>query len=426
MRKQIGTGLGLLAAASLLAGCSSGSNPAPTTTATGTETTATAEPSQTATGSGAELVIWTDAEREQALTEAAKQFEADTGATVTLIQKNFEDLRNDFIAQVPTGEGPDITVGAHDWLGALVEAGVVNTLDIGDKADDFEEVALDAMTYDGQLYGLPYSTEAIALIQNADLVGDTAPTTWDELIAMATDAGFADRPFILYTNGTTGDGYSAYPIQTSFGAPVFVQDETGSYTSEVGMGGEAGEAFAQFLYDNGQAGSGIFSDTIDYDTSNELFSTGQSPFLLQGPWMPFFDSGDMNIVVSPMPTVGGETAAPFVGVQGFYLSSQSKNTLLANEFLVNYMATEDAQRTLYEADPRVPALTALAEEVSSDPITAGFVASAAQGVPMPSIPEMGSVWDLWNAAQIQIITGATSDPKATWNEMVTQLEATIG
>jgi len=415
MLRRIALGATVGASVLVLSACGGGSS----------DPTAVTEPTDTGMdAAGSELVIWTDAEREDALASAAKQFEADTGATVTLVQKNFEDLRNDFIAQVPTGEGPDITVGAHDWLGALVTAGVVDTIDLGDKAADFQSVALDAMTYDGQLYGLPYSTEAIALIQNVDLVGDVAPTTWDEMIQMSTDAGFADRPFILYTNGAAGDGYSAYPLQTSFGAPVFVQDESGSYTAEVGMGGAPGEAFAQFLYDNGAAGTGIFSDTIDYDTSNELFTTGQSPFILQGPWMPFFDAGDMNLLVSAMPTAGGETAAPFVGVQGFYLSAQSNNALLAQEFLVNYMATEDAQRALYEADPRLPALSALADEVSAaDPITAGFVASAASGVPMPSIPEMGSVWDLWNAAEIQIITGA--DPASTWNNMVAELEASL-
>ncbi|WP_061962684.1 sugar ABC transporter substrate-binding protein [Demequina aurantiaca] len=422
MRNKFGIGVAFVATAALIAGCSSDPEPAASAS---TAPAASTSPSDAPAidGTGAELVVWTDAEREGALKAAAEQFETDTGATVTLVQKNFEDLRNDFVAQVPTGEGPDITVGAHDWLGALVTAGVVDTIDLGDKAGEFQEVALDAMTYDGQLYGLPYSTEAIALIQNADLVGDTAPTTWDEMITMANDAGFEDRPFILFTNGASGDGYSAYPLQTSFGAPVFVQDESGSYTSEVGMGGENGEAFAQFLYDNGAKGTGIFSDTIDYDTSNQLFADGESPFIMQGPWMPFFDDSDMNLVVSPMVSAGGETAAPFVGVQGFYLSSQSNNALLANDFLVNYMATEDAQRTLYEADPRLPALSALADEVSSDPITAGFVASASAGVPMPSIPEMGNVWDLWNAAEIQIITGA--EPVSTWDNMVTELEKSL-
>lgn len=406
MRKHIGIGAFALAAAVALTGCGA------STPEGGEEAPA---------GDGAELVIWTDAEREAALTTAAEAFEEETGAKVTLVQKNFEDLRNDFIAQVPTGEGPDITVGAHDWLGALVAAGVVDTIDLGDAADSFEQVALDAMTYDGQLYALPYSLETVALIQNVDLVGDEAPATWDEMIQKGIDSG-AERPFVINTAGETGDAYTMYGLQTSFGAPVFVQDESGSYTNEVGMGGAPGGGFASWLGANGANGTGYISTTVDYDINNELFLSGKAPYTIQGPWvMPLFE--DMNVTVNPIPSAGGETAAPFVGVQGFYLSSESKNALLAQEFLVNYLGTEDAQRALYEADPRIPAWTTLADEVSSDPVTAGFVESAKGGVPMPSIPEMGSVWDLWNAAQVQIING--SDPVSTWNTMVTDLQTTL-
>ncbi len=407
MRKHIGVGALALAAAVVLAGCSAGAPEGGGDDA--------------ASGDGAELVIWTDAEREAAITAAAEAFEEETGAKVTLVQKNFEDLRNDFIAQVPTGEGPDITVGAHDWLGALVAAGVVDTIDLGDKASEFEQVALDAMTYDGQLYAMPYSLETIALVQNVDLVGAEAPATWDDMIAKGVAAG-TERPFVINTGGETGDGYTMYGLQTSFGAPVFVQDDTGSYTSEVGMGGAPGEAFASWLGANGSSGTGYISTTVDYDINNELFASGKAPYTIQGPWaISAFDG--IDVAVNPIPSAGGEPAAPFVGVQGFYLSSKSKNALLAQEFLVNYLGTEDAQRALYEADPRIPAWSTLADEVSSDPITAGFVASAQSGVPMPSIPEMGSVWDLWNAAQAQIINGA--DPVSTWNTMVADLETTL-
>ena len=370
-------------------------------------------------GDGPEIVVWTDAEREQAIGDAAKAFEEETGATVRLVQKNFEDLRNDFIAQVPTGEGPDITVGAHDWLGALVAAGVVDTIDLGDTASKFEPVALEAMTYDGQLYALPYSLETVALVQNTALVGTEAPATWDDMIQRGLASG-AERPFVINTAGETGDGYTMYGLQTSFGAPVFVQDASGSYTSEVGMGGAAGESFAQWLSTNGQAG--YLSTTIDYDINNELFASGKAPYTVQGPWAISSFEG-IDVAVNPIPSAGGETAAPFVGVQGFYLSAQSKNALLATEFLVNYLGTEDAQRALYEADPRIPAYTSLGQEVASDPIIAGFLASAQNGVPMPSIPEMGSVWDLWNAAEAQIISGA--EPVSTWNQMITDLQSTL-
>jgi arabinogalactan oligomer/maltooligosaccharide transport system substrate-binding protein len=407
MRKQIAFGALALTTAVVLAGCAGGS----TDEGEG----------DNSDGSGVELVIWTDEEREQAISDAAAAFEEETGATVTLVQKNFEDLRNDFIAQVPTGEGPDITVGAHDWLGALVAAGVVDTVDLGDKASEFEEVALQAMTYDGQLYALPYSLETIALVQNVDLVGEEAPASWDDMIARGLASG-AERPFVINTNGETGDGYTMYGFQTSFGAPVFVQDESGSYTSEVAMGGAPGEAFASWLGANGSAGTGYISTTVDYDINNELFNSGQAPYTIQGPWA-ISAYPDVNVAVNPIPSAGGQPAAPFVGVQGFYLSSQSKNALLAQEFLVNYMGTEEAQRALYEADPRIPAWSTLAAEVASDPIIAGFLASAQAGVPMPSIPEMGSVWDLWNAAQSQIINGA--DPVTTWNTMVADLEETV-
>jgi len=402
MRKQLSISVVAITTLALLAGCS-GSSP------------------DDSSGDGAEIVIWSDAEREQAIKDAAVDFEAETGAKITVVQKNFEDLRADFIAQVPTGEGPDITVGAHDWLGALVSAGVVNTIDIGDKADEFEPVALEAMTYDGQLYALPYSLETIALIQNVDLVGTEAPSSWDDMIARGLAAG-TERPFVINTGAETGDGYTMYGFQTSFAAPVFVQDDSGSYTTDVGMGGDPGNAFAQWLHENGSAGTGYLSTTVDYDINNELFNSGQAPYTVQGPWA-ISAFPDVNVAVNPIPSAGGETAAPFVGVQGFYLSSQSKNSLLATDFLVNYLGTEDAQRALYEADPRIPAYTSIAEEVASDPIIAGFLASSQGGVPMPSIPEMGSVWDFWNAAEAQIIDGA--DPTTTWSTMVTNLEAAL-
>jgi len=408
MRKQIALGALALTAAVVLAGCAGG----------GSSDNGDSESG----GTGAELVIWTDEERQDAIADAAEAFEAETGTTVKLVKKNFEDLRNDFIAQVPTGEGPDITVGAHDWLGALVAAGVVDTIDLGDKASEFEPVALEAMTYDGQLYALPYSLETIALVQNVDLVGAEAPATWDDMIQKGLASG-AERPFVINTGGETGDGYTMYGFQTSFGAPVFVQDASGSYTTEVGMGGAAGEAFATWLGANGTSGTGYISTTVDYDINNELFNTGKAPYTIQGPWAISAYPDVKNIAVNPIPSAGGQTAAPFVGVQGFYLSSQSKNALLAQEFLVNYLGTEEAQRALYEADPRIPAWSTLATEVASDPIIAGFLASAQNGVPMPSIPEMGSVWDLWNAAQSQIISGA--DPVSTWNTMVADVQAAV-
>ncbi|WP_062312300.1 sugar ABC transporter substrate-binding protein [Demequina rhizosphaerae] len=417
MRNTIGKVAVVATSVALLAACSSGTTEETTSPEASASETAAAGIDAT----GLSLTVWVDENRQPAVEAAAASFEEETGATVELVQKNFDDLRSDFLSQVPTGEGPDITIGAHDWLGAFVTDGVVNTVDLGANASSFSQVAVDAVTYDGQIYGMPYSTEAIALIQNTDLVGEDAPATWDDMIQAGLDSG-ADRPFCINTAGETGDGYTMYPLQTSFGAPVFVQ-EGGSYTSEVGMGGEAGEAFAQWLSDNGEKGEGYLSTTIDYATNNELFNSGKCAYTIQGPWA-LGDFADVNFKVNPVPSAGGETAAPFVGVQTFYVSSQSENALLANEFLTNYIATPEAMQALYDADPRLPAYEGVDTSSAAFPeAIEGFQASADQGVPMPSIPEMGSVWDYWNAAESKIIKGA--DPVKTWNKMITDLTAAL-
>src|SRR5690606_6320985 len=338
-----------------LAACGTNDTPsAPTSSPEATETeTATDEPSEPAADGGS-LVIWVDETRQAAVQSAASTFEAETGATVELVLKNFDDIRPDFPAQVPTGEGPDLTVGAHDWLGELTSNGVVAPIELGAKAGEFESVAVEAFTYDGQVYGLPYAIENIAIIRNTELA-DSTPATWDEMIAKGLEAG-TKYPFLVQV-GETGDGYTLYPFQTSFGAPVFKQNEDGSYTNELALGGENGVRFAEFLAKEGKAGT--LSTSITYDIAVEAFANGESPYILGGPWMLGSFEG-LDLAIDPIPSAGGEPAQPFTGVQGFYLNAQSANKLLATDFLVNYMATVEAQVALYEAGDRTPALVAAA------------------------------------------------------------------
>ena len=367
---------------------------------------------------GGTITIWVDETRSGPVKAAAAEYEAATGNTVKLVQKNYDDIRPDFLAQVPTGEGPDITVGAHDWLGELTSNGVVAPIELGDAASGFAPVAVEAFTFEGSVYALPYALENIAIIRNTALA-DSTPATFDEMIAKGRAAG-TQYPFLAQV-GETGDGYTLYPFQTSFGAPVFAQNDDGSYTSELALGGEAGNGFAQWLATQGAAK--VLDVSMTYDIAVQAFADGQSPYILGGPWMLESFEG-LDLAVDPIPSAGGLPAQPFTGVAGFYVSAQSKNQLLAADFLTNYMATKEAQIALYEAGDRTPALTAAADEVSTDPIAAGFRAASADALPMPSIPEMGSVWSFWGVTEAGIISGAT-EPVAGWEKMVTDIQGAI-
>ncbi|MFI2101985.1 extracellular solute-binding protein [Isoptericola sp. NPDC019693] len=384
------------------------------------DSNADADASATPAASGS-LTVWVDETREAAVTTAAEAYEAESGVDVEIVQKNFEDIRADFLAQVPTGEGPDITVGAHDWLGEFTSNGVVAPIELGDKAGDFIPVSVQAFTQDGQVYGLPYAIENIALIRNTELAPE-APATFDDMVAAGKKAG-TKFPFLIQSDGDKGDPYTYYPFQTSFGAPVFEQNDDGSYRPELALGGENGEAFATWLGEQGDEGN--LSIDISYDIAVEAFAKGESPFVIGGPWM-LEQFKDLDLAVDPIPAPGDQPAQPFVGVQGFYVSAQSKNALLANDFLVNYMSTSEAQTALFEAGGRPPALVEAADAASADPLVAGFREVGASAVPMPSIPEMGSVWSFWGVTEASIISGKAADPVKAWNKMVSDIEGALG
>src|SRR5688572_27170634 len=141
-----------------------------------------------AEAAGGTLTVWVDAERVDALQAAADAYSEETGVEVELVGRDNATIKDDFIQQVPTGEGPDIVMGAHDWLGELTTNGVVAPLELGDSAEGYLDVAIQAATYDGTVYMLPYAVENIAVLRNADLVPE-APASFDDMIAAGQAAG---------------------------------------------------------------------------------------------------------------------------------------------------------------------------------------------------------------------------------------------
>jgi len=388
---------------------------------------ATGDSGDNSGGSDETIVMWVDTERAPALKDIAAQFKEDTGITVKLEIKDFGTVDQDFISQVPTGKGPDLIVSPHDKLGAYVANGVVAPLELGNVADEFAASAIQAMTYEGTVYGVPYSIENVALLRNADLVPEAAETM-DEVVAngQAFVNGEADKyPFLVGLSPDQGDPYHLYPLQTSFGAPVFGLDAAGSYDpTNLTLGNEGGLAFAAQLKAWGEAG--VLNANIDGDKAKEFFLAGQSPYWITGPWnVPDIKASGMNYAIDPLPSAGGEPAQPFIGVNGFFLSSKSTNALAATQFIVDYLSSEAVQTALYEVGGRPPALTAAYEAAAaSDPDIAALGAIGQGGVPMPAIPEMGQVWADWGNAELTLIKGE-GDPTEVWNTAVENIKAKI-
>ena len=286
MRRGIAA-LGVIAAATALAACNNG-------------TTSSSSSSNNSNDAAATLTIWADDTRFTQVETISQDFTAKTGVKVDVVQKSESDMDQEFTTQVPTGNGPDLIVMAHDKLGALVSNGVVAPVDLGEAKSQFADVAVKGVTYNGQTYGVPYAIESVALVRNNALTKDE-PKTYDDMIASGKTAG-KQYPFVIQM-GTEGDPYHFYGFQTSFGAPVFNTNADGEYTSELAMGGSGGTDFANWLKAQGDAG--IIAPSITADIAKQAFLDGQAPYTVTGPWnVAAFREAGMDVSVLPIPSAG--------------------------------------------------------------------------------------------------------------------------
>ena len=363
---------------------------AATTTTTAAATT-TAEATTTTAGEVIELLIWADEQRTPVIQEVAAAFTEATGVTVTVETKEFGDIRDQMVELAPAGEGADVFIGAHDWTGQLAVSGVAAPVDLGAKASEFEPVSVEAFSYGGSLYAVPYATEAIAFYYNTDLVPEP-PATWEEIADICAGLPDIQNCVGVPGGGDTPDAYHNYPFVSALGGYIFAFDAaTGYDPTDVGLDSEGAIAGVTFLQEQVEAG---VIGAVNDDTAKALFLEGSEPFFLSGPWQigDFSAQDAVNWSVAKIPTIAGNAPAPFVGAQGFFLSAFSENTVVAQSFLLDYIATVEAQQALYDADPRNPAFSAVLANLADDPIASTFAASAADGNPMPNIAEMGAVW----------------------------------
>lgn len=370
------------------------------------------------TGDG--LVIWADETRSGILQDVGAGFEEEFGVPVQVEQYGFDDIRDQMVVAAPAGEGPDIIIGAHDWLGALVVNGLLAPINLGEKEADFADAAVQAFTYNGELYGMPYATENVALVYNPELVSEP-PTSWEEVREVAAELeeeGAVSQGYILQSR----DPYHFYPIVTAHGGYVFGRDEEGSYNpDDVGVDSEGGLEAARWL--DSMVEEGHLQAGYDHDLMVEEFTNGNAAMMIAGPWtLDRLRESGIPYEITTLPAADQE-AQPFMGVQGFMISAFSEQGLLAETFLTEYVATQDVMLQLAAAGSRPPAYLPALEQVEDEDLEA-FAAAGTNAYPMPAIPEMAAVWDAWTNA-IDLIFLEEEEPEAAFENAADQIRTTI-
>ena len=423
MRKITRTLVPALLAVALTAGCGGGGSSSDSSSTTSDSTSAASEGAVPDRGD-ADLVIWTDALKIDAVKQIADTFASDQGISVD-VQAISSDLQPNFVTANQASNGPDVVVGAHDWIGNLVQNGSITPLQLTpDQLEGYSPKAVQATTYDSQLYGVPYGIEALGLYRNTDVVPEEPAdlTTAIEQGTEAVEAGTVDSALNLPV-GDNGDAYHMEPILTSMGGYMFGENADGSYNAaDLGIGQPGSVAAAKEISD--LAKKNVLRTSISADNSIALFTEGKAAFLVSGPWaLTDIKKSGIPYAVQPIPGFKGKDAAlPFMGAQAFMVASNAKNAAFAQEFVTNAVNTEEAMQTLYEGTQLPPAMTAVQDTVDDADI-ALFAEAANAASPMPAIPAMSQVWEPLGKAYAAIVGGA--DPTTTMNDAGATIAAAI-
>lgn len=366
------------------------------------------------------LVVWVN--DEDIAADVSKQmfdkYTEKTGIEIVMERVAQPDQIQELALAGPAGDGPDLFFQPQDRLGDIVAQGLAVPFDYSSAdLEGISEAAIDAFTYEGEVYGAPVAIETYFAYYNKSII-DTVPTTIEEVFTMAqekTNKAKDEYGFLI-----SPSFYYLYPFINSYGGYVF-GEENGTYDSEdIGLNNEgAVEGLTQY---QSFVTAGLLPKTLTIDVLDGLFTEGKVGMVISGPWnLPIYAAalGD-NLATAPLPKINGENAPSFVGVKSWLTSYYSKNQEWAQD-LAKFLMNEENSQLYYDVTGELPPRQMILDKID-DPIYAGYTEQIEYGTPMPNIPEMSAVWDIDSA--IELIVGG-EDVKEILDETVQNIKDKI-
>jgi ABC-type glycerol-3-phosphate transport system substrate-binding protein len=198
-------------------------------------------------------------------------------------QGSYRDLSTKILAASAAGELPTLAQGFENNIATYLAAGVVTDLEsIGVSAAGLYDNFVEAVRWDGTLYGIPFNKSVHVLYYNRDLMLESAevlaeagisenedgvrvPTTVDEFIAAATALTSLHGEPVYWFRPSDLATYEDW--FWTLGGSYF--DDAGNLTLNSETGVEALELLVGFVHD-----LGIARPITDGSFINENFATG--------------------------------------------------------------------------------------------------------------------------------------------------------
>lgn len=328
------------------------------------------------------IVIWSHLSEMETnkLREYAEKWSKETGNRVDVhSDKGNEET---YMLAVKANKSPDIEFGiSSQTLGILKNEEVLDEAPSGIvNKNNYADIAVNAVTYDGKVYGMPISMDTYVLYYNKDKI-KVPPTTIEELIAEGKKVGF---------QFDINNIYYSYPFLDMFGAYIF-GEKNGVYDfTDRGLVNDNAIKGYKFLQDMIAKYNLIPNESkFSLSDAKENFKSGKIGLYISRLWdVDSFKNLKMNFGVATLPKSGNKYLRTIDDVDTAFVSSKSKNKKESWD-LLKYISDSTAIE-FYNTSKRIPVTKDALNDsrIKNDPIMGPAAEQAQRSNLVINIPEL--------------------------------------
>ncbi len=273
------------------------------------------------------LVVWEDEGKGYGIEKAARNFAKDNSCEVVIEQK--DSVKHvDMVSELnQKGEStPDIFIAISDQISGAVNKGLITKLDRFSSDTEkakYLPLAIEAFSYNGDLYAAPRSIESLVVYYNKALL--EYPYEFVDDYLKFNEKMLSEGKYGLI--GKLDQFYISYGIFSGYGAYVF-GNKNGKYNVEdVGLNNDGAVKALEFIksYSKYLPKSVLTGD--GWDAVDTYFKEGKAAAVINGPWaLGDYAKSGVDYGVAPLPILqNGQSMRPFYGAKGYVVSADSKN-----------------------------------------------------------------------------------------------------
>lgn len=295
-----------------------------------------------------------------------------------------------------TGEGPDVFMNPHDKTLEGIAAGIFLEFDnkvVDTLNKDISKVAMNTVTVDGKVYGVPVSIETNVMFYNKDLVKGEPASTFEQIKEEALAFNNSkENKFWFLTN--VSEGSPLFPMLSTYGFRLF--GETGADDNNPGFDTEEFLKGLKVIADYKTIMPIPSGDLANADFLTTQFIEGKTAYMIGGPWnVKTLREAGVNFGVRKLVTYDGMQQYPFSFVQNAHVSAYTKYPKAAQLF-AEFLVSEVGAELLYSKAAKITSrananeINGLKDDLDLIAITEAFNES----VPMPSAKRISYYWTI--------------------------------